>query len=335
MITKLKAKNFTAFRELSIEFSPNINILIGENGTGKTHIMKMLYAASAVIDVRERRDIFQKLQAIFLPEHIGRLVHRTVGRSLGGFAVYRKDPNSQRDKSITCEISTVGKKECREHGWRSDGRISATYIPVKDMLANAPGFRSLYAEKHIHFEEIYSDIIDKALLPSSRGKQSPEKKKLLSLLNKAISGRVIEKNEKFFLKDKSGTLEFTLLAEGFRKLGLLYTLIQNDTLANGSILFWDEPEANLNPKLAQTVVRILMELTKIGVQIFIATHDYALLKEFDLATTDDMTMYHTLFRNDEGDIEHAATLLFEDITPNAIDEAYDNMLDREIQKEIR
>lgn len=34
MITKLQLKNFTAFTELTIDFSPGINI-IGESGAGK------------------------------------------------------------------------------------------------------------------------------------------------------------------------------------------------------------------------------------------------------------------------------------------------------------
>jgi len=62
--------------------------------------------------------------------------------------------------------------------------------------------------------------------------------------------------QEFFLKNKQGELEFTLVAEGYRKLGLLWLLIQNGSLLNGSVLFWDEPETNLNPKLLETVVRI-------------------------------------------------------------------------------
>ena len=34
MITRLHLKNFIAFTDLSIDFSPGINIVIGENGTG-------------------------------------------------------------------------------------------------------------------------------------------------------------------------------------------------------------------------------------------------------------------------------------------------------------
>jgi Recombinational DNA repair ATPase (RecF pathway) len=42
MITHLQLKNFTAFIELTIDFSPGINIIIGENGTGKTQLLKAI-----------------------------------------------------------------------------------------------------------------------------------------------------------------------------------------------------------------------------------------------------------------------------------------------------
>lgn len=44
-LTSLKLQNFTAFAELDLAFSPGVNILVGENGTGKTHVMKVCYAA--------------------------------------------------------------------------------------------------------------------------------------------------------------------------------------------------------------------------------------------------------------------------------------------------
>ena len=48
---------------------------------------------------------------------------------------------------------------------------------------------------------------------------------------------------------KRGNIEFSLLSEGVRKLALLWILIPNGTLSSGSVLLWDEPETNLNPKL--------------------------------------------------------------------------------------
>lgn len=330
MITKLQLDKFTAFESLDMEVSKGINILIGENGTGKTHIMKTIYSACCVIPQKENRTFVQKLESVFLPDSIGRLVKRSVGRGSGSITIKRNDGGE-----IRCEITSLNKPTISEKKWRKDELINATYIPVKDMLANAPGFRSLYATKNIHFEEIYSDIIDKALSPIPRGKPTPERKKLTDLLSKSISGKVVTKQEEFYLQNKQGKLEFTLLAEGFRKLGLLYILIQNETLSNGSILFWDEPETNLNPKLAKTVVKILVELQRQGVQIFIATHDYVLLKEFDMAIKEkDEIVYHSLYKEDDT-IKHSSTTNYLEINPNPIDEAFDDILDREITKGMK
>ena len=147
-----------------------------------------------------------------------------------------------------------------------------------------------------------------------------------------MDGKVINKNEEFFLKNRQGELEFTLLAEGIRKLALLWILIQNGTLLNGSILFWDEPEANLNPKLMKTVVAILVELQRMGVQIFLASHNYLILKELDLQTNgEDRILFHSLYRDEETrSIQVAATERYEGLAPNAIDDTFGDLIDREI-----
>jgi len=46
MITNLQLKNFTAFTDLAIEFSPGINIVIGENGNVKTQLLKAVLSLS-------------------------------------------------------------------------------------------------------------------------------------------------------------------------------------------------------------------------------------------------------------------------------------------------
>jgi hypothetical protein len=47
-------------------------------------------------------------------------------------------------------------------------------------------------------------------------------------------------------------------------------------------LFWDEPEVNLNPQLIVKLVHIFKQLVSLGIQIFIATHDYLLSHELSL-----------------------------------------------------
>ena len=152
------------------------------------------------------------------------------------------------------------------------------------MLANAPGFLSLYGSLDVHFEEVYADILHRAFRPRLRKLESIDRKTILANLTKIIGGKVRYENEEFMLDTREGEIEFTLLAEGLRKLGLIYLLIQNGTLARSSVLFWDEPETNLNPKLYQPVIETLLTLQRNGVQIFLATHDYVILKELDLQT---------------------------------------------------
>lgn len=251
--------------------------------------MKVCYAAC---DVSERHihAFVQKLAAIFLPSarNLGRLVRRQKGAG-GRASVHLARGARKLDASFVSHLDSSGALEfstppALEGTWARD-RIESVYIPVKEMLSNAPGFRSLYAKREVHFEEVYKDILDRAYLPALRGPIDSGRDDLLAGLREAIGGEVAVEGEEFFLRSEQGDLEFSLLAEGVRKLALLWLLIRNGTLQPGAVLFWDEPETNLNPKLFGVVVDVLLRLQRAGVQVFLATHDYVILKELDLRTT--------------------------------------------------
>ena len=331
-LIKAKLQKFTAFEDLTVEFSPGVNAFIGANGTGKTHLMKVCYAAG---DVAKTQNSFaEKLVGVFLPSGRAprRLVKRRTGRSRGKVEVQRGDRclgasfSTQTQRPASVKIEGAGR-------WR-DSNLNSVYIPVKDMLSNAPGFRSLYAAREIHFEEIYVDILERAYLPALRGPADAARRGLRKILEEAIDGRVVVTGEEFFLRNRQGNLEFTLLAEGMRKLGLLLLLVQNGTLQNGSLLFWDEPETNLNPKMYGIVINVLLELQRAGVQVFFATHDYVVLKELDLQMKEkDNVAFHSLYRAKETDeIACHTTNRYLDIHPNAISDAFTELYDREIER---
>ena len=333
-ITRLRLHRFTAFEDLEFKPSRGINVLVGANGTGKTHLMKVAYAAC---DVSKTGDSFaDKLNRVFLPSgrSIGRLVKRRGKSSRCTISVSR----GKLRISISFSNHTKSNRNARvmRSSLWNENPVESVYIPVKEMLANAPGFHALYTQREIHFEEIYNDILARAYIPILRGPMDQERKKLLGRLQKIISGKIHVKNEEFFLLGREGNLEFSLLAEGMRKLGLLWLLIQNGTLLNGSVLFWDEPETNLNPRLFEAVVGILFELQRIGVQIFVATHDYAILKELDLQKKEgDRLAYHSLYRDENiGDVVCHKVRSYLDLQPNAIAEAFADLYDREIERSL-
>jgi predicted ATPase len=337
-IAHVRLENFTAFAEFEQEFSPGVNVLIGANGTGKTHLLKVLYAACAITVGEDAEKGFGlKLRNVFSPYEgrIGRLVRRQSTSNSARISITQKNK-----KKLTAEffINTVRVDGIRVKGeadWK-ENPLESAYIPVKEMLVHAPGFLATASKRELAFEEVYPDIIKRAFLPKLSDPPEPSRARLLSVLQKVIEGKVTTKGEYFFLKNQQGNLEFTLLAEGMRKLALIWLLIQNGTLLAGSVLFWDEPEANLNPSLMGQVIDIILELQRLGVQVFLATHNYVLLKEFDLRKKkNDAIRYISLFRDDSGNVTGQASNTYSDIHPNAITDTFADLYQRDIARALK
>lgn len=333
-IARIVLKNFTAFGKLSMDASPGVNILIGENGTGKTHVMKAAYALCEI--TKSKKHVGEKLVGVFKPSgnQLGRLTHRQRGRTRAELQVYRKEGEATLSLGVSFNSAMRKGLFAKVEGaqrW-NDAEVSTTFIPVKEMLSHAPGFRSLANLREIAFDDTYLDIIDRAFLPFLRGRRSSVHTKLIALLKDAMSGEVVIEGEEFFLRSAEGRLEFSLLAEGIRKLGLIWILLQNGTLLEGSVLFWDEPEANLNPTLVGSVVEILLELQRHGVQVFLATHNYVVLKEFDLRRKEqDRIRFHALAKTAHGDVSLSSTEDYYSVDPNKILEANASLYERDVE----
>ena len=360
-LTSLQLHNFTAFAELDLAFSPGVNILVGANGTGKTHVMKVCYAAC---EASKPGALFfhEELVNVFLPsgrserrlvnreallEHRGTLLESDKGtasaeaRMLASVEVRRGDlaiRSTMRTAKGVSRFRSDRPRTSDKRKWDKPS-VEGVYIPVRETLSNAPGFLSLYAERQIHFEEVYNDILLRAYRPFPRHELDKNRQGILAAIESAIGGKIRQRDQEFYLSNsitRGGSLsdiEFTLLAEGIRKLGLLWLLIRNGSLHEGSVLFWDEPETNLNPTLFGVVVEALLELQRQGVQVFIATHNYVVLKEFDLRMKQtDNVLFHSFHRTEEGEVACNTTPDYLAIDPNLIAEAFSSLYEREIAR---
>ena len=54
-IQQLKLQDFMIFQKAEIKFSPNINIICGENSTGKTALIKLLYSCVRSLEKFKKR----------------------------------------------------------------------------------------------------------------------------------------------------------------------------------------------------------------------------------------------------------------------------------------
>jgi DNA repair ATPase RecN len=51
MLKHLHVQNFTVFANAEFAFGPGLNVVVGANGTGKSHVLKLGYAAEVARDV--------------------------------------------------------------------------------------------------------------------------------------------------------------------------------------------------------------------------------------------------------------------------------------------
>ena len=293
-VDRLTLKDFTVFERAEFEFSPGLNVLIGANGTGKSHVLKVLYSitrsiaahgpnASADANPRPEagRDLGQRilgtLGKTFRPEPSPPTLIPLIRRGAGS-----ADLTAQADFG-TVTIGLHGKGTGATVGVTLPPGV-AVFIPANEVLSMYPGFVAAYERRELSFDETYRDLcIDLSANPL-RSVSPPGLAELVAKLDNAVGGKTVLRGDRFYVSlSEDWLLEAPMLAEGLRKLASITHLIRNGSLAPESVLFWDEPETNINPKLIRTVAQTLLELAAAGIQVFVATHDYLLSNELSLA----------------------------------------------------
>ncbi len=298
MLKSLRIDNLTVFRQAKLEFGRQLNVFVGENGSGKTHALKVLYCVLAASAEEQRRAngsgptkthfqsrLAAKLVAVFRPESLGRLVRRQPGRQRCDVQVVFHD----RKLNTRFHFATSSKTEVgidrMPTTWVDD---APAYLPTRELLTIYPGFLSVYDGHYLEFEETWRDLCFLLGLPLVRGPREAVVKKLLEPLEESMGGKIeLDRNGRFYLKEEGGSrVEMPLVAEGMRKLAMVARLIATGALLDKGYLFWDEPDANLNPHLIRGIARTILHLCSNNIQVFIATHSLFLLREIEILARD-------------------------------------------------
>jgi energy-coupling factor transporter ATP-binding protein EcfA2 len=294
MLKSLNIKNLTVFAEASLEFSPQLNVIVGENGVGKSHLLKVPYAVLATSAEEggkpgsrppTRMSLYpklsEKLVGVLRPEILGRLVRRTIGGATRcKIQCLFDDSKLNLDFSFksTSEFVSVGGFPAK---WVAKAPV---FLPTRELLTIYPNFVSVYENHYLDFEETWRDTCILLGALAIRGPKEKHVHELLGPLEEAIGGKVeLDKNGRFYLNiPAQGRMEMALVAEGHRKLAMIARLIATGSLLDKGYLFWDEPETNLNPKLIKAAAQIILHLCRNGIQVFVATHNLFLMRELDI-----------------------------------------------------
>lgn len=336
-IKRVQLEDFTVFEKLDIDFESGVNVFVGENGMGKTHVMKLLYSACQA--TKHDVSFAQKTVRIFKPENSGiqRLVRR---KNTGGTAHVKVISDaSYISMSFTTQTKKWAAVVKNEENWeKQNAGTESVFIPAKEILSNAYNLREAAAKGNVEFDDTYLDIIASARVDISVGKDTEHRKKYLDKLQKINNGKVRVEEERFYLKPgNQAKIEFNLVAEGMRKIALLWQLIKNGTLEKGSILFWDEPEANLNPIHIPVIADMLLMLQRDGVQVFVATHDYFLSKYIEIKKKKtDRVAYYSFYRDeDKENVTYEKAKRFSDLENNTILSTFRQLYRDEVEVVLR
>jgi energy-coupling factor transporter ATP-binding protein EcfA2 len=300
MLKRLHLRNFTVFADADFEFVQGLNVLVGTNGTGKSHVLKVGYAATAAryelgkelgsnqlatlfaSQVAWTAKLYKILPATFLTDKLGALV-RWGTKELAEFNLWFTDEQSE---ALQFDIHPKSEDGTQEASIRVSNTPSSVndvarpvFIPAKEILSLSwmlPASEQLV----LQIEKNYLDLLSQLRhLPI----RNPKPNQAINSLTNSLGGELHEEGDKYFLINKDGKrIAIGMVAEGLRKFGTLQKLLSNGSLTPQSTLFWDEPEANLNPALLRKLAAVLVELAGQGFQIILATHSMSLLKEFHI-----------------------------------------------------
>ena len=289
MLQQAHFHNFTCLPNGVWQFAGGINVVVGENGLGKSHVLKALYTLLKVqADVRDltratlEKAYADKLVAVFRPESLGRLARRKQGRERCEIELCLED------RDLGCKVGFATNARSQVEVIRSPLKPlprSPAYLPTRELVTLHPWFLPLYENYHLEFEETWRDTVSLLGNPALKGPREKDVAQLLQPLEHAMGGRVVvdaHSGRLYLQMAGEGRMEMPLVAEGLRKLAMLARLIGTGTLLGQGYLFWDEPETNLNPRLIKTVAASIVAVAATGVQVFVATHSLFLLRELEM-----------------------------------------------------
>lgn len=315
-ITRLAADGFGPLDSVDVSLSSTLNIITGENATGKSQLLKLLYVCartlndtSALTKNALSSDIADALVGVFRPDQLGRLVRRIRGKGRATVSVEYQGIDDELAFAFASSARTEVKVESIPQEKPTDIPV---FFPSRELLSLYPGLVSLFETREVEFDETWRDTASLLGRPALRGPRGALANELLAPILEEIEGVVIEENGRFYVRlpngdAGTGKIEAHLVSEGFRKLAMIIRLVSNGVLLEGGYLFWDEPEANLNPATQRAVAKVILALARGGTQVFVATHSMFMLRELELLLADDSSSagveprYIGLFREERGE----------------------------------
>lgn len=288
MIEKLAFKNFGPLKDIQWNNLGKINLVIGGNGSGKTFLLKAIYCSLRTIEEYKRGQeprsaseiLADKLYWTFQAGKIGDLVSKGVDTPLSSTATMDgKDFSYSFGKDTTRQITFL-------ENHVPPRETNSVFLPAKEVLSlHHIILDTRQQEKVFGFDDTYFDLAKALNIPTTKGRNVKEFATSRSQLAGVIGGVIkYDTNTMRWIFTNSNKHKFPIgvTAEGIKKIGILDTLLGNGYLHLKSVVIIDEPESALHPTAISTLLDIVALLAERGIQFFMASHSYFVVKKLYL-----------------------------------------------------
>jgi hypothetical protein len=287
MITKFELKNFGPIENIDCDNVGKINLILGDNSTGKTILLKALYSAVKTLEEYKRGQeprsapeiLAEKLYWTFETEKIGDLVRKGSPDPLSfGLTLDDHTFHYGFGKDTTRNIQTLDNQVAP----RSSNSI---FLPPKEVLSlHHIILESREMSKTFGFDDTYLDLARALRQAPKGGKNYQQFAASRNNLADILDGKVEydESSKRWQFKKGNQKFPIGMTAEGIKKISILDTLLGNRYLSPDSIIFIDEPESALHPVAISQLLDIVAMLAKSGIQFFMASHSYFVVKKLFL-----------------------------------------------------
>ena len=282
-VKRVNIQNFGPLKSLDFTCSNGINLIIGNNSSGKTWFLKSIYTVLKTIEEQGRgnnpksiEDIFsERLYWTFQNQRLGDLVTKGSSEKASVDIIFSDD-------NFKTEFSSSAEKIAQITHTTKTRSANSVFIPAKEVLSLFQVIKkSRDIDKSFGFDDTYLDLA-RALDISPKQDINKEFSEPMKSLEAIINGKLVFENGSWIYKQGNNKFSIYSMAEGIKKLSIFNRLLENGYISSESIIFIDEPDSALHPQALIQFLDIIDSLRKIGIQFFIATHSYFVIKKLVL-----------------------------------------------------
>lgn len=287
MINHIKLTHFGPLTTLNWSALGRINLIIGGNGCGKTFLLKAIYSSLRTLEEYKRGQeprsaaeiLADKLYWTFQAEKIGDLVSKGVDAPLSStLTIDQQDFAYSFGKDTNKQISSL-------ENHVPPRASNSVFLPAKEVLSlHQIILQSREQDKAFGFDDTYYDLAKALRVATSKGNNFKEFAQSRRQLENIVGGVVeydVASGRWLFSKGRH-KFPIGVTAEGIKKIAILDTLLGNRYLDTQSVVLIDEPESALHPAAISRLLDIVAMLAERGIQFFMASHSYFVIKKLCL-----------------------------------------------------